>query len=536
MNIKLILAFIAIFLGLVGCNSKVTEIDPNSAPAAESTIQKVECVGVECAVCQLPWGGTLGADQTLESVYTSELIACDDSCDKHKAKLTCKSGKLFSLDEQGTQKELDLTDKLFRSCFKRKCDCSHAGLVVEDGSQQNFFSAAKVNCGNSCAPKAILCKEGKLIDPVKPEDSSFLTKFTATSCTVDACPKCTTPWGEKVDQGAKVQAYHIDKAACGQQCSQPVTLTCANGSFGALANTYKFKSCAVNPCKDCSLPTGEKLAHNSWNWVHKLSEAPCEQSCMSYAAYLRCIDGTISGGDTSVYKHLSCSVKKDCARCTLPCGKSVVSGGSDFCFSAAKPNSCGETCVAFRKEFKCQNGKTLYEDGVTPISEADKTAYKTYSCSNTAACSSCPMPDGRSAMDSTKVIFYKNAKVACDKSCFGADNSVSLTCSNGTFGNQSLYKDFKFLECRSDCISNNVGDLQQGRIEGEGGGAPRSLCSLPWKAGMVTHDTEIIAYSRMTAPKGSSCQNYKAVIRCNGFKGLWTGGAKFIYPSCVEDK
>jgi hypothetical protein len=303
-------------------------------------------------------------------------------------------------------------------------------------------------------------------------------------------------------------------------------------------DNYKAVSCNAIPCNNCALPSGDPIPHNPAAnvTVYSTRTVSCTESCASKSSIIRCNNGAFSIADPNVYKYNSCAPPANCAPCRLPCFKSILPGGQDYCYKAAKPAACGLTCLGERKLLKCNAASQTTDENGAAITAADTAAYTQYSCNEKAACAGCTVPGVGQVADGARVPFYKTNAVDCGKSCLTAANVVTLTCSNGDFANKALYPDFRYGTCETSCTGESVGDRGEGRIVGEGGGAPNSICGLPWKSGSVTHNTKIVAYSRQTVPAGDKCSRYKATIVCNGYKGLWSGGGVYIYPTCVEPK
>ncbi len=185
---------------------------------------------------------------------------------------------------------------------------------------------------------------------------------------------------------------------------------------------------------------------------------------------------------------------------------------------------------------KCKDGVVVNPTTDAPILRAILDKHKVFQCTQVDSCSSCPLPNGTSVQDKKQVTFFKLDVVGPGQDCYAKENSVILQCSNGKFQNRELYSGFKFTACKTSIDGLAKGNRGVGRVEGDGGGAPNHMCLLPWTNKVVTHNTKIMAYSQATVACNDSCQKYKATITCNGFKGLWSGGATFVYPTCYESK
>lgn len=511
-------------LALAACSSKV-----NDASIEDPNLAQTICKGAACATCELPWGGTLAAGASTTSAYSKDLVACDQACGDFGVTLTCKEGQLVGQKKDGSTFTSMLG--IVKTCYKKRCDCTNGTTEVEDGKSRVFYRSATASCGAVCEPRSFDCKSGKLFDTDLPQGPSTVASFAAASCAQVPCQPCNTPWGASVPHGGTVTAYSAAIAPCNQACATvAVQLTCSNGILsGGSISTYKYGSCSTRACQNCALGSGDLIAHGATIKTYKSNVATCELSCAAQSKDLKCADGAITGGDGNEFKYTSCAAAT-CLTCTLPCGTMIASGGFGYCFKGNKPATCGQTCLSERKQFNCMNGTVAAADG-TPM--AANAGYTFNSCNEQASCSPCTLPDGKQIIDGAKATLFKSESMACGQSCFTTANAITLTCANGLMANQDLYKDFKKTKCESSC-STTVGDQGIGRVGGDGGGAPVVWCQLPWGGGTVTPNTSVIAYSRPVAPPGHKCSEYKSLIKCNAYRGLMTGGATYVYPTCRE--
>ena len=287
--------------------------------------------------------------------------------------------------------------------------------------------------------------------------------------------------------------------------------------------------CDKPDCKFCELPSGEKFLSGARVTLFKKNNSGCGLTCQVIGAEAICNDGKIEGADPKIYSFLTCQTPKDCKPCTLPCGVRIEGGQTGSCFSNHTVAKCGETCFPFRKVFSCNNGVVTSEEGA-PVPNAAEFKYG--QCLESTICKKCTLPNGREIADGQSAAFFKRRSLNCGQSCTSKENHVLLTCSNGVFADRQLFPEFVYDSCSTDCS----GDKGAGRIEGEGGGAPNSICPIPWGGGSATHKTKVLAFSRPIAKCGESCTQHKKIIECNGYRGLWSGGATYIYPSCLEQK
>lgn len=278
--------------------------------------------------------------------------------------------------------------------------------------------------------------------------------------------------------------------------------------------------------RSCTLSSGDVIADGSTKQVYQRANGDCINSCASISAIATCSDGVLTGADPSLFSHTSCTAPTNCSPCVLPCGQTVQTGGYGVCFNASKPSACGATCAPNLKRFNCNNG-TLTNIDSSAVSSADRSAYVYSSCDSNKACKDCKTSNGTKVPDGQSTAFFKNGTVACGQSCFSGGNQVMLMCSNGVFSNASLYPDFIYSSCTASCSGN-------GGTAGTGGGAPASMCPFPWGSGVATDGTRVVAFKKRSVACGDSCAKHKAVIKCNGLRGLWSGGGTYIYNTCYE--
>ena len=285
------------------------------------------------------------------------------------------------------------------------------------------------------------------------------------------------------------------------------------------------------PGKSCKLPGGGSLNDGAKQSLYQQNSGTCIKTCASMAKQFTCTNGVLdgNGADPNAYPNVSCTAANNCNPCTLPCGTQVQTGGYGICFNAQKPDTCGATCTLNMKKFLCNNG-TVTNENNKPLSDNDKKYYYT-SCDSKGSCEGCKMTNGVTIPNGQSAAFFQSDSVPCGQSCFTGGNQVLLLCSNGSFANRSMYPNHVYNNCAPNCAANGGGT-----VNGSGGGAPNSVCPFPWGSGFATDGTKVVAFSRRTTACGDSCQKYKAKIVCNGKRGLWSGGASYIYNSCYEPK
>ena len=361
-------------------------------------------------------------------------------------------------------------------------------MVLKEGEEREFFTTPTSSCEASCDTKVLLCSGRKVIDPQNPFDTAAVAKYNSASCSTASCSSCITPWGQSVVHGGKTEGFRKNELKCGQSCDPyKTTLTCINGKFkttinGQSPSQFQYGECVARDCADCKLKSGDVVPHNKYSYLYTKEKVKCHTSCYQAGnySYQRCTDGKFNQEfDQDKFQFSSCQTDTACARCVLPCTKNISSGASGFCYKKNAPSACGETCFAERYEFSCENGKVLDKDGAQ-AAQSLLDQYKQYSCIEKNACQKCTLPNGHSLFDGDKANFFKKATVTCGSSCISSDNLKVLTCSNGKMANRTLYPDFVHLSCREVCDD----EKNIGRIEGETGGAPGWLCTLPWKTGV----------------------------------------------------
>lgn len=600
-NFPLHLLISAFLLG--SCTSKVDSMQTAEESAKISSEVKVSsCQGEECNSCVLPWGGMLPDGQSLNNVYTQNLISCTEECTSFTTSLVCENGQLKIKNASNNYIAYDnIKAPVFAQCEKKKCQCENDGIVVEDGNEFTFFQTMSVGCEKKCVGQKLKCTGGKLVGAIPTQD--LKSSYPFKSCIEIPCAQCKTPWNVDLNHKDKFTAFKTNMPACGQKCeAQKIELTCNNGlvtggdtnlykyekctpkkcdctmngvtvtegttidvfksgtelcggsctAQKALCDggvfvdpvskvalnttvTYKFTSCAVNACKTCKTPWNATMNHATSITAYKNATLSCGQTCDSNKTTLTCTDGNITGGDVGIYKEASCAVTA-CKTCTLPCGREISSGSQATCYSSDKTLDCGTSCNAYQAIMKCKDGVVVDPKNDSPILPTTLTKFNAFQCAQVDNCASCALDNGTSVQDKKQVPFYKLDVVEPGQDCYSKDNMVILQCSNGKFQNRELFASFKFNTCKASVNGLAKGDRGIGRIDGSGGGAPNNMCLLPWAKQVVTHKTKIIAYSQSSAACGDSCQNYKAKITCDGFKGLWSGGATYVYPSCYEQK
>ncbi|MBX3016776.1 MAG: hypothetical protein KF767_02715 [Bdellovibrionaceae bacterium] len=358
------------------------------------------------------------------------------------------------------------------------------------------------------------------------------------NCVGPACAACVLPWGGTLPGGESLNAvYTTDLAACGTSCmDNRLEMRCQlaklqvrrpGQEYVDIGETKVVRSCWQRRC-DCD-HGGVKVEDGTSARFYKPSVMTCGTACES--KMLMCAGGVMKDAATtspdpaapSIFTSSLCN--NTCRTCTLPDGTTLNHGASTARYKAATA-PCGTSCSSLVMSLSCNDG-TL---------NGNPALYPSPTCANPTNCQTCTTPDGVKLQNGERYSFFRLQNVPCGTSCYANNNQVTLTCASGQFGDRALYPEHRFAACESACDPTGPkGDKSQGRITGDGGGAPVWFCGLPWGSGVVTHGTQVTAYSRMKVARTDKCTNYKSLITCNGYRGLWSGGGVFIYPSCKED-
>lgn len=363
-------------------------------------------------------------------------------------------------------------------------------------------------------------------------------KKAQANCEGSACAACVLPWGGTLPGGETLGAVFTENLTqCGASCADSrLEMRCqlaklqirrpGQKDFVELGDQKIHRTCYQRKC-DCD-HFGTRVDDGATARFYKAAVMTCGTACDSKV--LTCVGGTMKDMSATpdpaaptVYTSSLCN--NTCRSCTLPDGTTLNHGTSTMRYKSAT-SPCGTSCGSISVALYCNNGQL----------NGDASLYPATTCANPTTCQTCTTPDGTKLQDGEKYSFFRLANVPCGTSCYTNGNQVTLTCISGQFGDKALYPEHRYAACESACDPTGPkGDKSQGRITGDGGGAPVWFCGLPWGSGVVSHNTQVVAFSRMKVARTDSCANYKSVITCNGYRGLWSGGATYIYPSCKED-
>jgi hypothetical protein len=298
--------------------------------------------------------------------------------------------------------------------------------------------------------------------------------FAQQACSMEPCTSdCALPWGGELSHGESTDAYETATVPCGSSCNKQ-TRQCSDGALGG---TYVHQRCVVEECRDgCSLPWGGEIADGERVTAFRSATVACGSSCDSLERV--CEDGTLTG--SAEYAHEACSVERCPTGCGLPWGGTIGAGESVTAY-AAPSVACGATCASQRR---------TCEDSTLSGSYSHETC--------TPRPCGCELPWGGTIADGQTVEAYRADREACGGQC----TSQTRTCDDGALNGTYLY-----YSCRVDPC-------------------PRA-CELPW-GGTIEHGASATAYQAASVGCGESCSSQERV--CND--GQLTGS--YSHQQCQE--
>ena len=234
-------------------------------------------------------------------------------------------------------------------------------------------------------------------------------------------------------------------------------------------------SCTIN---------NQKVMNGAYIQLYSVQSAPAGQSCISYSANRKCVDGAFSGSDT--YKHSSC-VSAIAKSCTF--GSVTMSHGDERTFYEKAAVSSGDTCAAHSQSRKCADG-TL----------SGSTSYSFTACADPKACT----VDGATVADGRSRDFYFLQHVPAGELC--SAYVLSRSCTNGALGGDATYK-------YASCAPIAAGSCTVDNVVLETGGSATF-------------------YSSTAAPAGKTCASIALARTCTN--GTLSGAATFNRSTCNE--
>jgi hypothetical protein len=459
-----------------------------------------KCSVLECPACQL--GNNLIRNNEIITAYDKKIVGCRESCEDFKQLRTCEMGilsgsdafkelqcetkecrcelpdsssyisldgkvKLFSREQavcgstcanfeqertcvavgSGTSETFALNGSAsfrFRECREAEnCFCTLPnGLgVVEHGGTKRVWTAASVQCGQSCnsvSSVEVKCENGIF------KNNANLTQtidFTSAAyspfrfeCTVDSCVSCPIPGSSiSVPHGTSRIFYRAATVACSQSCDARAR-TCMNGQFNGDTN-YNATSCSRRRCT-CDVPgqPGVTVPIGSTWKFHSASMAQCSQTCDQISTNKTCAEVESSGTYSYVFQgpsefsFSSCNPPVNCS-CALPGDLGAIEDKKTQTLTSLATVPCGKSCSEIPSvNVTCANGLLIRTDDQSIINPSDATYPYRYFC-NQAVCQACPLPGYGSIPNNTSVTLYSKNVLTC------ADEPASLTfnfaCENG---------------------------------------------------------------------------------------------------------
>ena len=256
-------------------------------------------------------------------------------------------------------------------------------------------------------------------------------------------------------------------------CSEYVTAP-QEGNTANKASLYE-KQCSEDQCP-CSTSLGV-IKHGTKIKVYGSPQVSCGQKCEEQTTEVTCKNGKLNPSIEG--KFFTCSMA-ECKSCTIE-NNLIRHGESAFLFSKANAN-CSESCIDFKAERKCNDGKL----------EGD-TGFKYSICQNRLC--TCDLPEGGTALTlGGKMNFFKVSKAACGTKCSDAIQSRTCVENNGvfSFSGDPAYKKTTCQEA-SGCE-----------------------CQLPNAQGSVKDGDVLFLTSHLEVACGNECKpEYTVPVKCS---------------------
>jgi hypothetical protein len=407
----LVLGALLMTVSGIGCSSEVSS-KVDASREALSFDAKQACEDGQCP-CDSPLGSV--AHGTSVTVYSTENIACSDSCEKYATQVKCENGK-FSQD----------ISQSFFLCRVAECaSCSLGSNLIRHGEVVETYKTNETDCNESCEDVKTTrkCENGVLTGD---QASTHLT------CSTRQC-RCRLPdESGYLSLGGRTTFYSSVKAACGTTCDAlKASRSCVSTGSGASRSfvfdgleSFKFQTCEEASDCECILPNGLGVIKNGeTTTLDNVAQVPCGQTCPSSARIqVRCENGKLRNTATlslidnlTSYKY-RCSAA-DCQLCAKGDGTFVSTGTSVLFYKTSSP-ACGVSCQAPTVGVlrKCNNG----------VFEGDTTFDKP-TCAERAPCK-CAFPDNplQFVEVNQSQVFYSSNRALCDRACSAL--SQSRTC------------------------------------------------------------------------------------------------------------
>lgn len=307
------------------CQSAGVGADRIFSFSGSNTFKFQACMEPTNCFCTLPNGlGVLNHNETTK-LSNSATVACGQTCadDASETLVKCTDGVLkVAADDQVI--DVATTPLRFRCKVDECVNCRIPGYgsLVDGQDPVILYTKSIYNCGEKiemfqyefrCENEQLL-RNGSVYDAVA--DPNRPSRYY--NSIYNNCRGCRTPWGVRVNEGAKVMAYQLVGAtggsACGKGCKKQEQL-CKDGVLIGDSSYNKQRCdnlCAEEgggaPPRMCLLPwqnsfvtPGAKVP------MWKKATVPCGQSCQSHFKLATCQleTGTFDVGHE--YIHKSCT-------------------------------------------------------------------------------------------------------------------------------------------------------------------------------------------------------------------------------------
>ena len=408
-------------------------------------------------------------------------------------------------------------------CFLGVGDCDPNVGFGKGDSDYTMDTAAQ--CRNEGFVNS--CSSGYCMDGSCSYNASY-GKCIAENCPTNSSPTCT---------GAVV-----GKTACGGNCKQCCSDTCASGSksyTGSYASTTecgtKCYYCNTSCSSGSTSYTGSVVGYNECGTACKSCSTTCSSGSLSYtgdvASYnecgsacrycdTSCPSGTSTSysGSTSSYNECG-SACKNCST-TCPSGYSLSNPGG--CYDTTT-NECGNTCYKSKAccSDTCSSGSKYYSGSYASTTECGSTCYY---CSN-----SCPSGSTSYSGSYASTTECGSSCYYCSSSC--SSGSTSISCSSG-YTKTSVGS----TECGStcyECVKDDPCDNYTSKTCDYGCASYYSDCSTKCQtcySDNCHNRTAVIA----SCPANATCSYFSD---CSSKIQSWScnSGYSKSGSSCVED-
>lgn len=486
-----ILLILVLFLS-AGCTSSVTDSQPEEEAATAESITPVTCEEGDSCFCELP-NGTQVRDGATIPMFAKQKASCASTCANEKVDVTCRNGR-FEL----------IPGYSYLSCEESECQSCELpwGEQLAEGATIEVYQRDKVGCTETCRQSTTRCSNGRLV-------GANLSTYSHPTCEVQTCVQCTTPWGDKVQDGQSIRMFKESSVMCGNRCESK-SMKCTAGEFDAAdLAVYKEQNCQVEACQRCNTPWGAILNNGQQVLAFQNESVACGESCADNGnmAPRACVDGILTGSANHTFG--TCT-PRDCEDgggapgfvCRVPwSGASMLAGTQVTAFSKNQVG-CNESCDDHMSLRTCQLADGLLDGKPEAIFP---------SCVRNCTCQVGNNTSTRAIPGATKVLYRKQDVQCGDPDCNSTSNRHEATCQDdGTFDGPGGYEShYCVIRCR--CEDPNTG--QRTVYPGTG----------PWK------------YTKATADNGAGEYCYQLRVRrvCQ----LSTGeldNPQAIHDTCVD--